>query len=87
MFPWEGAIPYTVMFGFFTICGGAVSGLHYWSNGSKRDRYGMDQWDRQHFERDYRLTGVFRGQQDEVKAPEQFATNGFRKLEKVHRWW
>ncbi len=47
----------------------------------------MDQWDRQHFERDYRLTGVFRGQQDEVKAPEQFATNGFRKLEKVHRWW
>lgn len=87
MFPWEGAIPYTIMFGFFTICGGSVSAIHYWQNGYKKDRFGLDSWDRQLMERDYRLTGVYRGQSDSVQAPENFATNGFRKLEKVSRWW
>lgn len=38
-------------------------------------------------ERDFRLTGVFREQIANEKAPESFKTNGYWKLEKPSRWW
>jgi len=38
-------------------------------------------------ERDFRITGVFRKQIGDEKAPKEFAKNGYWKVEKGSNWW
>lgn len=82
MIPYEALLPYGVMFSLLTICGGGLSALHFYRNDYKRDRWNLDSFDTALIERDYRLTGSYRGQSNKVVAPENFKLNSIWKLSK-----
>jgi len=82
MIPYEALLPYGVMFSLLTIAGGGLSGIHFLRNGGKRDRWNLDRYETYLIERDYRLTGSYRGQSDAPVAPEYFKTNSIWKLAK-----
>ncbi|CAN6651114.1 hypothetical protein TRVA0_025S00188 [Trichomonascus vanleenenianus] len=82
MIPFEALIPYGLIFGLITVAGGGLSGLHALRNNGKRDRFGLDLFERQLLERDYRLTGRIRAQSDAPIAPEAFKTSSWWKAEK-----
>ncbi|CAM9016026.1 unnamed protein product [Wickerhamomyces anomalus] len=84
MIPFEGLLPYGIM---MTVRGGLVTATRVYQNNGHRVRYAYDNWEEQMMERDYRLTGKFREQVANEKAPEIFKTNSFWKLEKPSRWW
>lgn len=80
-------MPWTIMLVFLTAGGTymAESRFHL-TNGKRRPRYDLDQFDRQLMERDLRLTSKYRQQSSDAEAPEAFKTNGIWKLEKLS-WW
>jgi hypothetical protein len=86
MIPFEGVLPWGIILTFLTTGGVYVAGSRFYSNDFKRVRYNLDQFDRQMMERDFRLTGKFRGQSGDAVAPESFKTSGIWKLEK-NSWW
>lgn len=84
MIPYEAILPYGVMFSLLTICGGGMSAIHFFRNDFKRERYNLDRFDTYLIERDYRLTGSYRGQSDTPTAPDSFKVNSIWKLSKPH---
>ncbi|CDO54690.1 NIMM subunit of mitochondrial NADH:ubiquinone oxidoreductase (complex I), putative [Geotrichum candidum] len=82
MIPFEALLPWGVILGLMTVAGGAMNSIHSARNNGKRDLYGLDKWDRQLIERDFRLTGAYREQSDKPIAPEEFKTNSWWKVEK-----
>ncbi|WLF77266.1 hypothetical protein PVL30_000978 [Lodderomyces elongisporus] len=72
--PFEGLIPYAIMTAFFGLAGHGVQYIRYWDNGWKNDRYNLDRWDEKMLQRDFLLTGTYRGQSSEAIAPESFKT-------------
>lgn len=82
MIPYEALLPYGVMMTLLTVCGGGLSALHFARNGYKRDRFNLDRYETYLIERDYRLTGSYRGQSDSPIAPDYFKTNSVWKLSK-----
>uniref|UniRef100_A0A060T722 NADH dehydrogenase [ubiquinone] 1 alpha subcomplex subunit 1 n=1 Tax=Blastobotrys adeninivorans TaxID=409370 RepID=A0A060T722_BLAAD len=82
MIPFEGLLPYAVIFGLISVAGGGLSALHSIKNNGKRDRYNLDQWERQMLQRDFRLTGKYREQSDKAIAPDSFKTSSWWKAEK-----
>ncbi|KAJ5567253.1 hypothetical protein N7535_006559, partial [Penicillium sp. DV-2018c] len=70
--PFEALLPYGIIIGMFGVTG---YGLHYvkrFANDGKKARWNRDLWDRQMMERDQRITGSFRGQSSNHKAPTGF---------------
>lgn len=79
--PFEALLPYGIMLVMFGVTGVGMAGAKYLQNDGKPPRRGLDLWDRQMMERDYRLTGAWRKQTDNVKAPLGFELNNPWKLE------
>ncbi|KZV97277.1 small secreted protein [Exidia glandulosa HHB12029] len=73
--PWEALIPFGLLTVMFGAAGTLYGGAQRLQNQGKLPRYGIDRWDEMMMERDRRLTGHFRGQSTEPKAPQEFATN------------
>ncbi|KAF1822304.1 uncharacterized protein K489DRAFT_410625 [Dissoconium aciculare CBS 342.82] len=80
--PFESLLPYAICLGFFGFTGAALSKLRNMQNGGKRQRRGIDRWDKQMMDRDRRLTGFLRGQTDNVNAPAGFELNAPWRIEK-----
>ncbi|KIV97924.1 hypothetical protein PV10_01625 [Exophiala mesophila] len=79
--PFEALIPYVIMTAMFGVTGAGLSTVKYFTNDGKRPRRQLDLWDRQMMDRDYRLTGKFRGQADAPEAPLGFEVNSAWKTE------
>lgn len=47
MIPFEALIPWGIIFGFVSAAGAGMSAIHSYRNYGKRDRYGLDQFERQ----------------------------------------
>ncbi|RDW88991.1 hypothetical protein BP6252_01023 [Coleophoma cylindrospora] len=96
--PFEALIPYGIMLAMFGISGAGMSKIRHMQNGGKRGRRSLDQWDKYEpfeqsnsnfdtntmivMDRDNRLTGMLRGQTDNVDAPRGFELNNPWRLEK-----
>ncbi|KAI0396616.1 hypothetical protein F5Y17DRAFT_92431 [Xylariaceae sp. FL0594] len=80
--PFEALIPYGIVLAMFGVTGAGLSKLRHWTNGNKRARRSLDQWDRQMMDRDRRLTGYLRGQSDAPIAPPGFELNNPWRVEK-----
>ncbi|KAJ5908787.1 hypothetical protein N7495_001469 [Penicillium taxi] len=80
--PFEALIPYGIIIGMFGVTG---VGLHFtkrYVNDGKKTRWNTDLWDRQMMQRDYRITGVHRGQSSNHQAPKGFELSNPWKVEK-----
>ncbi|ODV57924.1 NADH dehydrogenase [ubiquinone] 1 alpha subcomplex subunit 1 ASCRUDRAFT_78292 [Ascoidea rubescens DSM 1968] len=86
MIPFEALLPYAIMGTLLTLGGGGLAVVKAYENDYKRVRFGLDRWDRQMMERDFRLTGKVRGQVDNAIAPEFFETNHVRKLQPISKY-
>jgi len=73
--PWEALIPFGLLTGMFGITGTLFSTVRRGHNDGKPPRYGLESWDEMMMDRDKRLTGSRRGQNDDPVAPESFSTN------------
>ncbi|BFZ53130.1 hypothetical protein PYCC9005_000153 [Savitreella phatthalungensis] len=62
--PFEALLPFGIILGMYTAVGGLLNVTKRLSNEGKPHRYGLDVWERQLMERDFRLTGTVRGQSD-----------------------
>lgn len=82
MIPFEALLPYGVMLGLLTVCGGGMSALHFIRGGGRRDLWNVDAFDRALQERDMRLVNKPRDQSDSPIAPEVFKYNSIWKLQK-----
>ncbi|KAJ5138812.1 uncharacterized protein N7515_003660 [Penicillium bovifimosum] len=72
--PFEALLPYGIIIGMFGVTG---YGLHYvkrFANDGKKARWNRDLWDR-------RITGSFRGQSSNHKAPTGFDVSNPWKIE------
>ncbi|KAJ5521877.1 hypothetical protein N7527_005992 [Penicillium freii] len=79
--PFEALLPYGIIMTMFGVTG---YGLHYvkrFANDGKKARWNQDLWDRQMMERDQRITGSFRGQSSNHKAPIGFEVSNPWKIE------
>ncbi|KAJ5942482.1 hypothetical protein N7516_002650 [Penicillium verrucosum] len=79
--PFEALLPYGIIITMFGVSG---YGLHYvkrFANDGKKARWNQDLWDRQMMERDQRITGSFRGQSSNHKAPTGFEVSNPWKIE------
>ncbi|KAJ5700116.1 hypothetical protein N7455_012006 [Penicillium solitum] len=79
--PFEALLPYGIIMTMFGVSG---YGLHYvkrFANDGKKARWNQDLWDRQMMERDQRITGSFRGQSSNHKAPTGFEVSNPWKIE------
>ncbi|KAJ5393768.1 hypothetical protein N7501_007016 [Penicillium viridicatum] len=79
--PFEALLPYGIIMTMFGVTG---YGLHYvkrFANDGKKARWNQDLWDRQMMERDQRITGSFRGQSSNHKAPTGFEVSNPWKIE------
>lgn len=79
--PFEALLPYGIIMTMFGVTG---YGLHYvkrFANDGKKARWNRDLWDRQMMERDQRITGSFRGQSSNHKAPTGFEVSNPWKIE------
>ncbi|KAI5310879.1 hypothetical protein KEM55_004916 [Ascosphaera atra] len=83
--PFEALIPYGIIITMFGVTGVSLGTLKYYTNGKKNPRRALDRWDKQMMERDQRLTGVFRGQANQVEAPEGYEIGHPWKVEKRFR--
>lgn len=79
--PFEGLLPYAIMTAFYGLAGHGVGAIRYWDNGYKNDRWDLDEWDELMMARDFRLTGVRRGQSQEAVAPDSFKTSQITEQE------
>ncbi|KAK3349911.1 hypothetical protein B0T25DRAFT_456971 [Lasiosphaeria hispida] len=73
--PFETLIPYGIIVAMFGVTGAGLSKIRNMQNGGKRQRRGIDQWDRVMMDRDRRMTGWLRGQADEPVAPAGYELN------------
>ncbi|KAK0641105.1 hypothetical protein B0T16DRAFT_208534 [Cercophora newfieldiana] len=80
--PFETLIPYGIIIAMFGVSGAGMSKIRNWQNGGKRQRRGIDQWDRVLMDRDRRLTGDLRGQANNPVAPAGYELNNPWRLEK-----
>ncbi|KAF4771257.1 hypothetical protein HAV15_012545 [Penicillium sp. str.  len=79
--PFEALLPYGIIMTMFGVSG---YGLHYvkrFANDGKKARWNQDLWDRVMMERDQRITGSFRGQSSNHKAPTGFEVSNPWKIE------
>ncbi|KAJ5202746.1 hypothetical protein N7449_004825 [Penicillium cf. viridicatum] len=79
--PFEALLPYGIIMTMFGVTG---YGLHYvkrFANDGKKARWNRDLWDRVMMERDQRITGSFRGQSSNHKAPTGFEVSNPWKIE------
>ncbi|CRL29689.1 hypothetical protein LT330_001457 [Penicillium expansum] len=79
--PFEALLPYGIIMTMFGVTG---YGLHYvkrFANDGKKARWNQDLWDRVMMERDQRITGSFRGQSSNHKAPTGFEVSNPWKIE------
>ncbi|KEF57641.1 uncharacterized protein A1O9_05559 [Exophiala aquamarina CBS 119918] len=79
--PFEAIIPYVIMTAMFGVTGAGMATVKWFRNDGKAPRRQLDLWDRQMMERDYRLTGKFRGQTDKAEAPLGYEVNSGWKIE------
>ncbi|EGC43200.1 conserved hypothetical protein [Histoplasma capsulatum var. duboisii H88] len=80
--PFEALLPYGIIMVMFGVTGVGLSTVKYYSNGRKNPRRAIDMWDKQMMERDRRITGIFRGQNNGHEAPVGFEVNNPWKTEK-----
>jgi len=83
--PWEALIPFGLVTTMFAATGTLFSVVKREQNDGKPPRYGIESWDEMMMDRDKRLTGSRRGQQDNPIAPEGFATNSIWATTEVSR--
>lgn len=76
MIPFEALLPYTVMMVFLTASGAAVGTIKELETGKRPRRmlFKNNLHDQHMVQRDFRMTGVWRGQLQEAVAPERFKT-------------
>ncbi|ORX68061.1 hypothetical protein K493DRAFT_232171 [Basidiobolus meristosporus CBS 931.73] len=79
--PYEALIPLGIISGCFGVTGVLLRMLKESSNDGKPIRTQPDPWTHRMMERDFRLTGSYRGQTHEPIAPKEFATNSVWRLE------
>ncbi|EEH08156.1 conserved hypothetical protein [Histoplasma capsulatum G186AR] len=80
--PFEALLPYGIIMVMFGVTGVGLSTVKYYSNERKNPRRAIDMWDKQMMERDRRITGIFRGQNNGHEAPVGFEVNNPWKTEK-----
>ncbi|EDN03728.1 conserved hypothetical protein [Histoplasma mississippiense (nom. inval.)] len=80
--PFEALLPYGIIMVMFGVTGVGLSTVKYYSNGRKNPRRAIDMWDKQMMERDRRITGIFRGQNNGHEAPAGFEVNNPWKTER-----
>ncbi|KAK1759659.1 hypothetical protein QBC47DRAFT_372707 [Echria macrotheca] len=84
--PFETLIPYGIIVAMFGVTGAGLSKIRNMQNGGKRQRRGIDQWDKVGasllMDRDRRLTGFLRGQTDNPIAPDGYELNNPWRCEK-----
>ncbi|PVU91659.1 hypothetical protein BB559_004034 [Furculomyces boomerangus] len=80
--PFEPIIPIAIITAMFGIANLGYHIAHHQRNDGKPPRYNLDNWDRALMDRDLRLTGSLRGQNDNEVAPDEFKVNSFYRIYK-----
>lgn len=79
--PFEALLPYGIIMTMFGVTGYGLHFVKRFANDGKKARWNQDLWDRQMMERDQRITGSFRGQSSNHKAPTGFEVSNPWKIE------
>ncbi|OLY85298.1 hypothetical protein AYI68_g505 [Smittium mucronatum] len=80
--PFEAIVPFVLITTMFGVTNLGYHFTHKYRNDGKPPRYNLDNWDRALIDRDLRMTGSLRGQNDELNAPDDFKTNSFYRIYK-----
>ncbi|CEH12423.1 NADH-UBIQUINONE OXIDOREDUCTASE MWFE SUBUNIT [Ceraceosorus bombacis] len=81
--PWEAMIPMGLVVVMFGVTGTGYNLASHIANGGRPLRHNIDTWDEMMMRRDERLTGKYRGQSIDPKAPAGYATSSIWETEKV----